>query len=73
MPLRRLLYALPILLLVLFGVLAWRGLSPDRNPSALPSALIGQPVPRFELPPLESSAAVILPVSAGSRPVSIVA
>ena len=54
---RRLLYALPILLLVLFGVLAWRGLSPDRNPSALPSALIGQPVPQFDLPPLDPAAA----------------
>ena len=57
MPLRRLVYALPILLLVLFGWLAWRGLSPDRNPSALPSALIGKPVPQFELPPLEANAA----------------
>jgi cytochrome c biogenesis protein CcmG, thiol:disulfide interchange protein DsbE len=57
MPLRRLLYALPILLLVLFAWLAWRGLSPDRNPSALPSALIGKPVPSFALPPLEPNAA----------------
>lgn len=57
MPVRRLLYALPILLLVLFAWLAWRGLSPDRNPSALPSALIGKPVPTFALPPLEPSAA----------------
>jgi cytochrome c biogenesis protein CcmG/thiol:disulfide interchange protein DsbE len=54
---RRLLYALPILLLVLFGWLAWRGLAPDRDPSALPSALIGKPVPQFDLPPLESSGA----------------
>jgi cytochrome c biogenesis protein CcmG/thiol:disulfide interchange protein DsbE len=54
---RRLLYALPILLLILFGVLAWRGLAPDRNPSALPSALIGQPVPQFDLPPLEPNGA----------------
>ena len=57
MTIRRLLYALPILLLVLFAWLAWRGLAPDRNPSALPSALIGQPVPQFDLPPLEASAA----------------
>jgi len=55
MPIRRLLYALPILLLVLFAWLAWRGLSPDRNPSELPSALIGKPLPAFELPPLEPS------------------
>jgi cytochrome c biogenesis protein CcmG/thiol:disulfide interchange protein DsbE len=57
MSLRRLLYALPILLLVLFGWLAWRGLAPDRDPSALPSALIGQPVPQFDLPPLEADGA----------------
>ena len=57
MPMRRLLYALPILLLVLFGWLAWRGLAPDRNPSALPSALIGQPVPPLDLPPLEANGA----------------
>ena len=55
MPLRRLLYALPILLLVLFGFLAWQGLSPDRDPHALPSALIGKPVPQFDLPPLEAN------------------
>ena len=46
MQMRRLLYALPILLLALFGWLAWRGLAPDRDPSALPSALIGKPVPK---------------------------
>ncbi|MDQ7248493.1 DsbE family thiol:disulfide interchange protein [Dongia sedimenti] len=54
---RRLLYALPILLLALFGWLAWRGLAPDRDPSALPSALIGKPVPQFDLPPLAADAA----------------
>ena len=56
MQMRRLLYALPILLLALFGWLAWRGLAPDRDPSALPSALIGKPVPPFDLPPLEANA-----------------
>jgi cytochrome c biogenesis protein CcmG/thiol:disulfide interchange protein DsbE len=53
---RRLLYALPILLLVLFGWLAWRGLAPDRDPHVLPSALIGKPVPQFDLPPLDPAA-----------------
>ena len=57
MTMRRLVYALPILLLVLFAVLAWRGLAPDRDPSALPSALIGKPVPQFDLPPLDPAAA----------------
>lgn len=56
MPIRRLLYALPILLLVLFGFLAWRGLNPDRDPHALPSALIGKPVPQLDLPPLDADA-----------------
>src|SRR5215510_3443126 len=56
MSLRRLPYALPILLLALFAWLAWRGLAPDRDPSALPSALIGKPVPQFELPPLDPAA-----------------
>lgn len=50
---RRLLYALPILLLVLFAWLAWRGLAPGRDPSALPSALIGKPVPELALPSLD--------------------
>jgi cytochrome c biogenesis protein CcmG/thiol:disulfide interchange protein DsbE len=54
---RRLLYALPILLLVLFAWLAWRGLSPDRDPHALPSALIGKPVPGIDLPPLAANGA----------------
>jgi cytochrome c biogenesis protein CcmG/thiol:disulfide interchange protein DsbE len=53
---RRLLYALPILLLVLFAWLAWRGLAPDHDPSALPSALIGKPAPQFDLPPLDPAA-----------------
>src|SRR4051812_12341955 len=57
MPIRRLLYALPILLLILFGVLAWRGLAPGRDPSALPSALIGKPVPAFDLALLEANGA----------------
>lgn len=56
MRLRRLLFALPILLLALFAWLAWRGLSPDRDPSALPSALIGKPAPGFDLPPLDPQA-----------------
>jgi cytochrome c biogenesis protein CcmG/thiol:disulfide interchange protein DsbE len=56
MPIRRLLYALPILLLVLFGWLAWSALAPDRDPHALPSALIGKPVPQLDLPPLAANA-----------------
>jgi cytochrome c biogenesis protein CcmG/thiol:disulfide interchange protein DsbE len=57
---RRLLYALPILLLAVFAFLAWRGLAPGRDPSALPSALIGKPAPAFELPPLDPAAAKLV-------------
>ena len=59
MSLRRLLYALPILLLALFAWLSWRGLAPDRDPTALASALIGKPVPQFELPPLDPAAEML--------------
>jgi cytochrome c biogenesis protein CcmG, thiol:disulfide interchange protein DsbE len=67
MPLRRLIYALPILLLALFAWLAWRGLAPDRDPSALPSALVGKPVPQFELPPLDAGAAKLGTQDAGGH------
>ncbi|HVO01024.1 MAG TPA: DsbE family thiol:disulfide interchange protein [Candidatus Cybelea sp.] len=60
-PIRRLLYSLPILLLAAFGWLAWRGLAPDRDPSALPSAMVGKPVPDFTLPPLDASNEALSP------------
>lgn len=49
---RRLIYIAPILLFM--ALAGWFGISLYRegNPSDLPSALIDQPVPRFELPPL---------------------
>ncbi len=51
--LRRLLYLIPV---VIFGVIAgnflW-GLISDRDPNAIPSVLIDQPVPEFELGPIE--------------------
>jgi cytochrome c biogenesis protein CcmG/thiol:disulfide interchange protein DsbE len=50
---KRLFYFLPIVLLGLFGVIAWYGLAPNRDPSALPSALIGKPAPRFTLTTLD--------------------
>ena len=50
---KRLLYLLPIVLLGLFGAITWIGLSPNRDPSALPSALIGKPVPDFNLTTLD--------------------
>jgi cytochrome c biogenesis protein CcmG/thiol:disulfide interchange protein DsbE len=42
---------LPILVFAALAALFWRGLSGD--PSALPSALIGKPVPEFTLPAIE--------------------
>jgi cytochrome c biogenesis protein CcmG/thiol:disulfide interchange protein DsbE len=50
---KRLLYLLPIVLLGLFGAIAWIGLSPNRDPSALPSALLGKPVPAVNLATLD--------------------
>ena len=49
----RLVYLLPVLsFLVIGGVLLW-GLDPARDPSEIPSVLIGKPVPKFELPPVQ--------------------
>jgi cytochrome c biogenesis protein CcmG/thiol:disulfide interchange protein DsbE len=51
-PSRRLWLALlPALAFAGLAVLFWRGLS--GNPSEVPSALIGRPVPAFDLPPVE--------------------
>ncbi len=56
---KRLLYLLPILLLGLFGAIAWYGLSPNRDPSALPSALIGKPVPTVNLATLDPASGTL--------------
>ena len=48
---RRLLFLLPVLLFALFAVFFAIGLT--RDPSTLPSALVGKPAPEFALPPLE--------------------
>jgi cytochrome c biogenesis protein CcmG/thiol:disulfide interchange protein DsbE len=46
-------YVIPLaLFLVAVGIFAWRLSSPD-DPHVVRSALIGKPVPRFQLPPLE--------------------
>jgi cytochrome c biogenesis protein CcmG/thiol:disulfide interchange protein DsbE len=48
----RLLYLAPLLVFaVVAGYFVW-GLNPSRDPSGIPSVLIDQPVPRFDLPPL---------------------
>lgn len=41
----------PVVVFAVLGVFFWRGLSLD--PSKMPSALIGKPVPQFALPALE--------------------
>ncbi|MEO1091680.1 MAG: DsbE family thiol:disulfide interchange protein [Pseudomonadota bacterium] len=47
---RRLLFLLPIVAVVAIGAGLWLGLG--RDPSALPSVLIDQPVPAMDLPPV---------------------
>ncbi|ARD45175.1 MULTISPECIES: DsbE family thiol:disulfide interchange protein [Colwelliaceae] len=44
---------IPLILFVLLGVLLYRGLF--LNPQAMPSAMIGKPLPNFELPILKST------------------
>jgi cytochrome c biogenesis protein CcmG/thiol:disulfide interchange protein DsbE len=58
---RKLFYFLPIAFLGVFGVIAWFGLAPDRDPSALPSALIGKPVPGFSLTTLDPGSGGLTP------------
>ncbi|WP_370270267.1 DsbE family thiol:disulfide interchange protein [Nioella sp.] len=49
---KRLFALLPLLLAaVLGGFFVW-GLNPERDPNAIPSVLISQPVPEFALPPV---------------------
>jgi cytochrome c biogenesis protein CcmG/thiol:disulfide interchange protein DsbE len=49
---RRWLYLLPLALVLVLGGFFWWGLDPERNPNAIPSVLIGQPAPAFDLPPV---------------------
>ncbi|SHF20872.1 cytochrome c biogenesis protein CcmG, thiol:disulfide interchange protein DsbE [Ruegeria intermedia] len=50
---KRILAFLPIgIAVILGGFLLW-GLNPDRDPNEIPSVLISQPVPAFDLPPVE--------------------
>ncbi|WP_394198189.1 DsbE family thiol:disulfide interchange protein [Litoreibacter albidus] len=53
---KRLLFALPLLLALIIGGFAIWGLSGGRDPSALPSVLISQPVPQLDLGPVEGVA-----------------
>ena len=49
----RILAALPILFALILGAFFLWGLTPDRDPNAIPSVLISQPAPEFDLPPVE--------------------
>jgi DsbE subfamily thiol:disulfide oxidoreductase len=49
---RRLLYLLPVLAFAAIAGWFWLGLAPDRDPTEIPSVMIGKPVPNFDLPPL---------------------
>ena len=51
MGMRKVLLFAPLLVAFGLGFFLWRGLS--LNPQELPSALVGQPVPAFELPSLQ--------------------
>jgi cytochrome c biogenesis protein CcmG/thiol:disulfide interchange protein DsbE len=51
---RRLAFLLPVVLFVVVAVGLGIGLT--RNPQEIPSALIGQPVPEFALPPVQGRA-----------------
>ncbi len=68
---RRLLYLLPILLVAALLAVFWHGLDPDRDPHALPSALIGQPVPALELASLQEGAAAVSLAALKGQPVAI--
>ncbi len=49
----RLFFALPLVVAAIIGAFALWGLSNGRDPGAIPSALISQPVPEFTLDPIE--------------------
>ncbi len=51
---RRLLFLLPLLAFAAIAGWFWLGLAPNRNPSAVPSVMIGKHIPQFDLPALAS-------------------
>lgn len=50
---KRAIAALPVLIVLVFGAFFLWGLNPDRDPNAIPSVLISQPAPEFDLPAVE--------------------
>ncbi|MEL6584993.1 MAG: DsbE family thiol:disulfide interchange protein [Pseudomonadota bacterium] len=53
---KRFLYISPLLLAIVIGGFSFWGLSGGRDPNAIPSVLISQPVPDFALPSIEGMA-----------------
>jgi len=51
---RRLLFVLPLAAFATLAAWFWMGLAPNRDPSLVPSVMIGRPVPAFDLAPLEA-------------------
>ena len=51
----KLVYLLPLGLFLSLALIFLLRLGSDNDPSVIPSALVGQPAPPFELPPLEGS------------------
>jgi cytochrome c biogenesis protein CcmG, thiol:disulfide interchange protein DsbE len=68
---RRLLYLLPVLLVAVLVAIFWRGLDPQRDPGALPSALIGKPAPALELPALLAGGAPLSLAALKGQPVAV--
>lgn len=63
---KRALFLLPALLLLLLSVFLWRGLS--LNPHELPSALVGKPAPAFALPRLDNPQQLLEPQNFRGKP-----
>ena len=68
---RRLLFMLPLAMFGLIAAYFVAGLDPDRNPAAVPSALIDQPAPAFELEALVEGASGLSNADLGSDVVLI--
>ena len=47
---KRLLFASPVIVALVFGAFFLWGLNPERDPNSIPSVLISRPAPVFELP-----------------------
>jgi len=68
---RRLLYLLPVVLVLGLVAVFWRGLDPSRDKSALPSALIGKPAPAIELAALRQGAPALSLDAFKGKPVAV--